>query len=175
MRRKTAVRLLALAAILGATVGVSVALAGSGVGSDAPSSTTGQQDDSWQAFADCLRTKGVDLPTFDDPVALKTWIGGHIESDQTLKTALEACAQSPGGHEKPGAEPGSKDRGSASGPGFEELRSCLQQHGVETPAGGPAAFKQWLGPQLMSDQAVRTAAQSCGLVLGDGGTQGSKG
>ena len=175
MRRKTLVTLLALTAILGATLGVSVALAGSGGGRDAGSSAAGQQDDSWQAFANCLRTKGVDLPAFDDPVALKTWIGGRIESDETLKAAVDACAQMPGGQKKSGAEPASKEGDGASGPRFEELRSCLQQHGVETPAGGPDVFKQWLGPRLMSDQTVRIAAQSCGLVLNDDGNQGSKG
>jgi len=176
MRRTTVVRLLLVTAIIGATVGVSVALAGAGGGGrDAGTTPAGQQDDSWQTFADCLKTHGVDLPAFDDPVALKMWIGERIDSDPTLRAALDACSDSPEKQEK--ADPGQASRGAgeASGPAFEELRSCLHDHGVDAPSGGPAEFKQWLGPLLTSDQSVRAAAESCGLVLHDGGNNGSKG
>src|SRR5262249_50708457 len=105
----------------------------------------------WVTLVACLNAHGVQTPTTNDPVQLKTWLGERLESDPAVKAALEACA--------PDAN---KEGGGGAEPSVADLIACLRSHRVQPPdTTDPLTLKTWLGQHYESDPAVEAALRAC--------------
>jgi hypothetical protein len=99
-------------------------------------------------FAACLRDHG--LAGAPSGAALKPWLGEREKTDNaTTERALSDCAPKP--------------RIAKAGPSAEQLRSCLNDHGVEVPGGDARALKQWLFDHG-DDAAYRDAMKACDMA-----------
>jgi hypothetical protein len=117
------------------------------------------------ALAACLRAHGLDGAPDGD--ALKPWLGRRLDGgDATAKRALDACDL-----QVSEAKPG---------PSEQQLRSCLQDHGIELPGDDPRSLKRWIG-EHHDEAAAASALKACdfgfvtkseGVACGKGGPVG---
>jgi hypothetical protein len=136
MRRLPAMMASASAAAL-TTLAVTVAvpaLAGDAPGAKGP-----------DPFAACLREHGFDAP---DGPALDSWLRDHMETgDDATRRVLKQCDPKPT---------------VVAGPTEQELRSCLEEHGADVPAGDGRTLKRWIF-EHGDDAANRDTMLACDM------------
>jgi hypothetical protein len=81
----------------------------------------------------------------------------------SLTTLAVAVAVPAMGDDGAGTKPPRVVKVFHAGPAPEELRSCLKDHGMDVPDGGPLALKRWLG-EHMDDDATADALKACDMV-----------
>jgi len=107
----------------------------------------GPAADAEDRFAACLRDHGVDGAS--GGAALKRRLGERLErGDATAERALAACSPKPVIVK--------------AGPSAQEVRSCLDDHGVEVPGDDALALKRWVAEHA-DDAAYRDAMKACDL------------
>ncbi|MFA5786180.1 MAG: hypothetical protein WDA71_04210 [Actinomycetota bacterium] len=159
---------------------VSLTLAGCGGSKDgvaAEASASGDQADALQAYRDCMRQHGVDLPSgfggggpggFGTPGGVRpssesrqpsAMLPSGVDQEE-FQAAQEACEDKmPTGFGRAGDRTG-------GGAAYDAYLSCLRDHGVQVPSPSPSGQQQ--GPPMTfdrNDPAFQEADKTCSVLL----------